>query len=75
MITTNIWRRLRDLTAGDPLQIGIIVDAGLYGVTIELPTGDQLQVRGTGAVGDRVFFRSGVVEGPAPDLPIEVIDI
>jgi len=75
MITTNLWRRLRQLTPGDPLLIGEVVAADTYGATLQLPTGDLVQVRGVGTVGQKVFFRAGVIEGLAPDLPVIDIEI
>jgi hypothetical protein len=36
--------------------------------TVQLPGGGVLQARGDAAVGDRVFVRDGLIEGPAPAL-------
>lgn len=75
MITTNLWRRLRQLTPEAPLLIGEVVAADTYGATLQLPTGALVQVRGAGTVGQKVFFRAGVIEGVAPDLPVIDIEI
>jgi hypothetical protein len=43
-----------------------------------LPGGGTLKARGadaTLAVGQNVLVRNGVVEGPAPALPVEVIAV
>lgn len=75
MSTFNPWKALQALVAGPPLQVGTVlyVDAGV--ATIELPGGGRVQARGDAADGQRVFFRDGVIEGEAPSLPIEVIEV
>ena len=49
------------------------VDAGV--ATIMLPGGGVIQARGQATVGQRVFVRDGVIEGPAPDLTDEIIEV
>ena len=44
-------------------------------VTLELPGGGYLKARGQAAVAQRVFVRGGVVEGEAPHLPVELIEV
>ena len=64
----NIYRQFFDLLPKRPLQIGEVaaVDAGV--ATITLPGGGVIQARGQATVGQRVFVRGGVIEGPAPSL-------
>ena len=64
----NIYRQFLDLLPKRPLQIGEVaaVDAGV--ATITLPGGGVIQARGQATVGQRVFVRGGVIEGPAPSL-------
>lgn len=71
----NPFARLLALLPNPPLLVGdvIAVDNGI--ATIQLPGGGRLQARGDAALGDRVFFRNGVIEGPAPVLPIELIEV
>lgn len=54
---------------------GEVISAGGGEVTAQLPGGGSLKARGEAAIGSRVFIRDGVVEGPAPVLPIEIIDV
>lgn len=74
-MSTNVFKRLKALLPDPLLLVGDVVayDDGV--ATIEVPGGAQLQARGEASVGNRVFFRDGVIEGPAPDLPLEVIEV
>ncbi|CAN5857276.1 hypothetical protein BH11PSE13_BH11PSE13_12070 [soil metagenome] len=76
MSTFNPWKALQALVAGPPQQVGTVVGVELGMATIELPGGITVQARGDAAtVGQRVFFRDGLIEGEAPSLPLEVIEI
>lgn len=65
---SNPFARFLQLLPSPALQVGdvVAVDAGL--ATIELPGGGRVQARGDVTVGARVFFRDGIIEGPAPAL-------
>lgn len=71
----NLYRRLRDLMPQEPLLVGDVLGVVDGTATIELPGGARAQARGEAVVGDRVFFRGGAIEGPAPLLPLELIDV
>ena len=43
--------------------------------SIELPGGGVLKARGDATTGQQVFVRGGVIEGTAPNLPVELIEI
>ena len=43
--------------------------------TIELPGGVRIQARGIGSVGTLVFVRDDLIEGPAPNLQLELIEV
>lgn len=74
-MSTNAFKRLKALLPDPPLMVGDVVayDDGV--ATIEQPGGGLLQARGETTIGARVFFRNNVIEGPAPDLPLELIEI
>lgn len=71
----NPYHQLLALLPARPLMVGDVtaVDAGV--ATIELPGGGVVQARGDVTVGARVFFRDGAIEGPAPSLSVEIIDV
>lgn len=64
----NIYRQFLDLLPKRPLEVGDVtaINAGL--ATITLPGGGVMQARGQATMGQRVFVRDGVIEGPAPAL-------
>ncbi len=72
---SNIYRTFLDLLPARPLQVGTVLSASGGIVNVELPGGGHLQARGSATAGQRVFVRDGLVEGAAPDLPVEVIEV
>ena len=42
---------------------------------VVLPGGGLIRARGEATVGETVFVRDDVIEGVAPSLPMEIIDI
>lgn len=75
MFNHNPYKALLALLPDAPLLVGDVtaVDSGV--ATIEVPGGGVMQARGDVLVGDRVFFRDGVIEGPAPTLTVELIEV
>jgi hypothetical protein len=71
----NLFREFLDLIPEPPLQVGKALSSANGVVVIELPGGSRIQARGQASVGQNVFVRNGLVEGPAPNLPIELIDV
>ncbi|UZZ64523.1 hypothetical protein [Curvibacter phage PCA1] len=72
---SNAYKLLRDLIPEAPLLVGTVTAYANGVVTLETPGGGTDQARGDAAVNDRVFYRDGVIEGPAPTLPLELIEI
>lgn len=72
---SNIYRTFLDLLPARPLQVGTVLSVSGGIVNVELPGGGHLQARGSATAGQRVFVRDGLVEGAAPDLPVEVIEV
>ena len=74
----NLFRQFLDLIPDPALQVGTVTARSGELVIITSPGGGTLQARGaeaTVALGQKVFVRNGVVEGLAPDLPVEVIEV
>ena len=76
-MNTNLYRALRELLPEAPLQIATVIElhTATGDATIQWPGGALQRVRGTGAVGALVFVRDGLIEGAAPALVFEVIEI
>jgi hypothetical protein len=74
-MSTNAFKILRDLLPNPPLQVGTVVSANGGVLTLSVAGGGTAQARGDAAVDSKVFFRDGVVEGAAPTLTLEVIEI
>ena len=74
-MATNLYKAFLDLIPSSPLQVGEVTAFSSGVATLSLPGGGILQARGEATVGDKVFFRDGVIEGPAPSLGVVVIDI
>lgn len=71
----NLYQQFRALLPHAPLQVGTVTAVAPGAVIVRLPGGGRLSARGEAAVGQNVFVRDGVIEGLAPNLPLEVIDI
>lgn len=72
---SNPYRALLNLLPGRPLLVGTVT-AVVGGVaTIEMEGGATAQARGDVSASDHVFFRDGLIEGPAPALDLEIIEV
>lgn len=70
---SNLYRKFRDLISDEPLLVGEVLS--IDPMRIGLPDGSVITARGDAAVGQMVFVRDGAVEGQAPALAVEVIEI
>jgi hypothetical protein len=75
----NPFQQFLALIPDPALQVGTVIAIDQDVATIELPGGGRIMARGitdgTNLVGERVFVRGGVIEGLAPALPLELIEI
>lgn len=71
----NLYEQFRQLIPEPPLQAGTVIDVGSGVVAVALPGGGLIRARGNAAVGQKVFVRNDVVEGIAPSLTLEIIEI
>ena len=72
---SNSFAQLLALLPQNPLQVGTVASVSGGVATITLPGGGVAQARGAATVGARVYFRAGAIEGDAPSLPIELIEV
>lgn len=72
---TNPYKLLKNLLPDPPLLIGTVASVSGGTATISLPGGGTVQGRGSATVGQQVFVRDGVIEGEAPSLSVELIDV
>ncbi len=71
----NLYEQFRQLIPDPPLQAGTVVAVGSGVVTVAMPGGGLIKARGSGAIGQNVFVRDDAVEGIAPALMLELIEI
>lgn len=74
-MSMNPYTRLISLLPKRPLLVGVVLEVGNGVARIEMPGGGVELARGSATVGQRVYFRDGSIEGTAPTLPIEVIEV
>ena len=71
----NLYEQFRQLIPDPPLQAGTVVGVGTGVVTVAMPGGGLIKARGSAAIGQNVFVRDDAVEGIAPALMLELIEI
>ena len=71
----NLYQQFRQLLPNAPLQAGTVLEVGGGVALVVLPGGGLNRARGEASVGQTVFVRDDVIEGVAPVLPMEIIDI
>ncbi len=71
----NLFQQFLDLIPDPALQVGTVTAVANEIATVELPGGGTLRARGAATVSQKVFVRDGVIEGDAPDLPVDLIEI
>lgn len=77
-MSTNLYRALRELLPEAPLQVATVVAVHIStgDSTVSWPGGSQQRVRGVSvAAGQLAFIRNGVIEGGAPALTLEIIEV
>ena len=71
----NLYEQFRQLIPEPPLQAGTVGGGGSGVVTGALPRGGVIRARGSAGIGQKVFVRDDVIEGGAPTLTLEIIEI
>ena len=71
----NVYEQFLQLLPDAPLQVGTVIEVGAGVLSVQLPGGGVTRVRGSAALGQKVFVRDGVLEAIAPDLTLEIVEI
>mgnify|MGYP000901255079 CR=1 len=71
----NPYKRLTQLIAGPPIDVGEVISVEWDGAIVELVSGAQIRVKGEATLGDWVYVRDGVIQGPAPVLTGTTIEV
>ena len=71
----NIFTQFLALLPKESLEVGAVIAATATGATVQLMGGGIVQARGEATLGQRVFVRAGVIEGPAPTLTYVTAEI
>ena len=72
---SNLYALFKDLLPKYPLMVGTVASIDNGVASIDMDGGGTMQARGDTTVGARVFFRDGVIEGPAPTLTLVAIEV
>lgn len=75
MLLRSPVRRLQDLVASPPLEVGDVSAVADGIATLTLVGGGVVHARGAATVGQRVYVRGQVIEGVAPVLPTELVEV
>ncbi len=71
----NLFSVFKELIPSDPLLVGTVTQS--FGDThqVTMLGGGIMMARGKANVNDKVFVRGDVIEGTAPSLTLELIEI
>lgn len=70
----NQFKRFERLLTRHPQRVGTVQYVDGTAVVVQESGGGLVRVVGEATAGDRVYFRNSTIEGPAPNLPLEVIE-
>ena len=68
----NAYAEIMRLLGPGPVQIGKVTAYADGTATVQLVRAGEIRARGEATVGSNVYVQDGVIQGPAPDLPIYV---
>ena len=71
---SNLFKRFERLLPRHPLRVGTVLSVDGTTVLVQEQGGGVVRVRGEATAGTKVYFRDSIIEGPAPNLPLEVIE-
>jgi len=68
----NLFAEFKALLQPGPLTVATVLYTEGGSATCELPGGGRIRARGVAQQGTKVYVQDGVIQGPAPDLPLIV---
>lgn len=71
----NPYKRLTQLIAGPPMDVGEVLSVESDGAIVELVNGAQIRAKGEATLGDWVYVQDGTILGPAPSLSGVTIEV
>lgn len=73
----NLYQEFQKLIPQPAVQVGTVESVTGNIANVRLPGGDTLVVRGADSslINQKVFVKNNVIEGLAPNLPTEIIEI
>lgn len=71
----NLFKRFQRLLPNPPLRVGRVVGYSDGVADIEEAGGGIARARGEATVNQMVFFRDNTIEGSAPELTVELIEV
>ena len=67
----NLYKQLLNVLPSNSVDVGTVMAVYADGVLVVLPGGGTTRVRGAANLLDKVYIRAGVIEGPAPNIPVD----
>ena len=67
----NLYKELKEILGPGRLEIGKVLSAANGTAVIELPGGGIIRARGAAAINTRVYVQDGVIQGEAPNRPVQ----
>ena len=72
---SNLYRKFKSIFPDAPLLVGVVQAVAAGGCYVMMPDNSVVFARGTASIGNSVFVKGGAIEGLAPSLIAESIDI
>lgn len=71
----NLYKKFLQLLPQRPRQIGTVTSVAGGVARITMLGGGETTAVGEATAGEKVYFRDGAIEGPAPNLPVDNIEV
>ncbi len=68
----NLYKQIMEVLGPGRVQIGKVTAYADGTATVQLVGAGEIRARGQASVGGNVYVQDGVIQGPAPDLPVYI---